>query len=509
MSRISAVVTLMILFSVALYAGGQRDAQATLRVMIVERSEIPKDQGRLNDNPWTEYVQKEMSQLGIDVRFVPMGGSLVRHTVMMATNTAPDVAFTHGRLLFMKFAADGGLHDLGPHIREYGPNIPRVLGESHLTLGQIDGVQYAIPSRRQIDSRYGSFIRKDWLDALGLDEPTTRAELTDVLRAFRDKNPGNVPAAELRPWGWFTDDPGTVFDSDFKLFDVMYSFLEHDLRANMGTVWPVRDGFREFMRWLNGLYREGLIEREFATDSFDIKTRHVVNGSVGFVHAAWSYPYAQNSSSVALNLARNVPGAELVPVDVFEGPDGVHRRLRNLPGQHYVFSPRRSRVPDAAVAYLNWLLTDEIAWNLTFGRTGDQHTIVDGVPVFSDLQYFQDTFGYIDASLRILGDYPFKPEITNSVRRQFRVIDFSGHDDRAMAMARENSFLEPVFQSKMSAMARLGPGLIRICESYWVKLITEANFDAQYDEFISRLYNRGLQQIIDERTAYLDRFGID
>ena len=507
MSRILALVGLLVLVSITLSAGGGSEGQSTLRVMIVERSEIPKDQGRLTDNPWTGYVQREMAKLGVDVRFVAVGGSLVSHTVMMATNSAPDVAFTHGRLLFMKFGADGGLHDLGRHIPEYGPNIPAVLGEEHLRLGQIDGVQYAIPSRREIDARYASFIRKDWLDALGLEEPTNRAELTNALRAFKARNPGGVPAAELRPWGWFTDDPGTVFDSDFKLFDAMYSFLDHDPEANMGSLWPVRDGFREFMRWLNDLYREGLIEREFATDSFEIKTRHVVNGSVGFVHAAWNYPYAQNSSSVALNLARNVPGAELVPIDVFEGPDGVHRKLRYLPTRDYAFSPRRSRVPQAAVAYLNWLLSDDTAWTLTFGQTGDQHTIQDAIPVFADLQRFADTFGYISPSLRILGDYPFGPAITDAVREQFRVIDFRGQDDRALALAWENSFLEPVYQSKMSAMSRLGPGLIRICESYWVKLITEENFDAVFDEFIGKLYDRGMQEIIDERTAYLNRFG--
>ena len=192
MSRLSALLVVFLVLGGVLFGGGQGDGQTTLRVMIVERAEVPQDQGRVNENPWTEYVQSRMAQLGIDVRYVPVGGSLVRHTVMMATNTAPDLAFTHGRLLFMKFAADGGLHDLGVHIPEYGPNIPAVLGEDHLKLGQIDGIQYAIPSRREIDSRYASFIRKDWLDALGLEVPTNRTELTQVLRAFRDQNPGNV-----------------------------------------------------------------------------------------------------------------------------------------------------------------------------------------------------------------------------------------------------------------------------------------------------------------------------
>ncbi|TVQ20293.1 MAG: extracellular solute-binding protein, partial [Spirochaetaceae bacterium] len=494
-----AAIGLLALCTVTVFAGGGSEGQARLRVMVVERAEVPRDQGRLTDNPWTEFVQNEMARLGVDVRYVPKGGSMVNHTVMMATNTAPDLAFTHGRLLFMKFAADGGLHDLGQYIPEYGPNIPAVLGADHLRLGQIDGVQYAIPSRREIDARYASFIRKDWLDALGMDVPTNRDELTAALRAFRDRNPGNVPAAELRPWGWFTDDPGTVFDSDFKLFDAMYSFLDHDPAANMGSLWPVREGFRDFMRWLHGLYQEGLIEREFATDSFEIKTRHVVNGRVGFIHVPWDYLYAQNSSSVALNLARNVPGAEFVPVDVFPGPDGVYRNLRHLPTRFYLFSPRRSRVPEAAVAYMNWMLDRGNAWTLAFGRTGEQHTIQDGVPVFGDLQRFADTFGYIRDSIGILGDFPFGPAITSAVREQFRVIDFGGHDDRARAMTLENSFQEPVFQSRMNAMSRQGPGLIRIAERYWVRMITERDFDAEFDEFIRRMNDRGMPAIIEER----------
>ena len=500
---------LILLLAGAAFAGGDGEGGSSLRVMIVERSEVPRDQGKVDENPWTEYVQQEMAGQGIDVRFVPIGGSLVRHTVMMATNTAPDLAFTHGRLLFMKFAADGGLHDLGPHIQEFGPNIPAVLGADHLSYGQVDGVQYAVPNRRENDARYSSFIRKDWLDAVGLPEPTNKDELTTALRAFRTENPGNVPEEELSPWGWFPQDPGTVYDSDFKLFDVMYSFLDHDLEANMGSLWPVREGFREYMQWMHDLYQEDLIDREFATDDFAIKTRRVINGTVGFVHSNWNYPYRQNSSSVALNLEATVPGAELVPVDVFDGPDGEYRRIRYLPVRNYLFSPRRSRVPEAAVAYMNWLLEDEIGWQLTFGNDGDQHRIVDGLPVIDDLQYFEDSFGYIDESLRILGDYPFAPPIIDHAREQFRVIDFAGNDDRSLAIAESNTFVEPVYQAEMAAMARYGPGLIRICENYWVKMITEEDFDTQYEEFIEKLYDRGMQEILDERAAYLAEYGVE
>lgn len=42
------------------------------------------------------------------------------------------------------------------------------------------------------------FINRTWLDRLGLAVPTTIEELTDVLRAFRDRDPnGNGLADEI------------------------------------------------------------------------------------------------------------------------------------------------------------------------------------------------------------------------------------------------------------------------------------------------------------------------
>jgi len=96
------------LVGLASAGGGGESGLETLRVMIVERESIPDGQGSIKDNPWTAYVREQMAERGVDVRFVSIGGSQVAHTIMMATNTAPDVSFTHGRLLFQKFAADGG-----------------------------------------------------------------------------------------------------------------------------------------------------------------------------------------------------------------------------------------------------------------------------------------------------------------------------------------------------------------------------------------------------------------
>ncbi|OLP42255.1 ABC transporter substrate-binding protein [Rhizobium oryziradicis] len=74
-----------------------------------------------------------------------------------------------------------------------------------------DGKYYAVPMSAQ---SFGLFIRKDWLDKLGLKAPTTWQELHDVAEAFTKKDPdGNgkndtygftMPASTTRGYAsWF------------------------------------------------------------------------------------------------------------------------------------------------------------------------------------------------------------------------------------------------------------------------------------------------------------------
>ena len=146
----------------------------------------------------------------------------------------------------------------------------------------------------------------------------------------------------------------------------------HVLALNMSSVWPLRDGFRDFMRWMNRLYHEGLVEREFATDTFEIKDRKIVNGEVGFFHFDHNRLYGQHPNGMLINLKENVPEAEVVPIEVFDNPVGEYRTLLNNPVRYFVFSPKKSKRPEAVVKYMNWLLSEEVGWTLTFGFEGDR-----------------------------------------------------------------------------------------------------------------------------------------
>ena len=111
----------------------------------------------------------------------------------------------------------------------------------------------------------------------------------------------------------------------------------------------------------------------------------------------------------------------------------------------------------------------------------------------------------ISGYLRILGDYPFSSAIRDTHREQRTIYDFGGADTLAEEIAHRQGFFEPVFREKMPDMMKYGPGLIKICEKYWVKMIVEEDFERVYAEFVDKLEARNIRAISAERLDYYQR----
>ena len=82
--------------------------------------------------------------------------------------------------------ASGMFWDVEPYLEEF-PNLAEI-SEDRLESSRIDGRIYGVPFLKPI-ARYGVLVRKDWLDNLGLDVPSTLEELAAVAQAFTEDDP--------------------------------------------------------------------------------------------------------------------------------------------------------------------------------------------------------------------------------------------------------------------------------------------------------------------------------
>ena len=175
--------------------GDKQFDNVTITVELFDRSNAPEGNTIL-DNKWTKYAQEQMNKVGINLEFiaVPRSDEITKMQTMMASGTAPDITLTYTYSYAEDYYRDGGIWDLSPFIdgEDQAKNLKAYLGEDVIDIGRGQDVLYGIVARRATTANSNLFVRQDWLDALGMDTPTTPDELYDFLEASVKNNPDGL-----------------------------------------------------------------------------------------------------------------------------------------------------------------------------------------------------------------------------------------------------------------------------------------------------------------------------
>lgn len=145
------------------------------------------------NNALTQWIQEQVKELyNINVEYVsvPRSESDDKLNIMMSGGTAPDIVFTYDQTLFYSYANSGALHELTDVYNQYGSNIQKFCAEAQ-DISVMEDKKYAVMKQRGTEEpRHMAYIRKDWLDELGMEMPTTKEELGKYLYAVKEKNLG-------------------------------------------------------------------------------------------------------------------------------------------------------------------------------------------------------------------------------------------------------------------------------------------------------------------------------
>jgi len=354
-----------------------------LTVMVFDRG---TDGGRTlaHNNEWTRWIQQKVrADLGIEVTFIPVGRWSEEQDIvnLMASRSAPDLCYTYNLGMISHFRDQGGVMDLSPYIDSYLPDLRRLLGDDpgfpgkQLIVRDVDPRTqriFSVPSYRVAIAMRNIFIRKDWLDTLGMPVPTNYNQLVIALRAFRDRDPGGVGRNRVVPFG-------VNADARWGLADPIHHFLSPrtDRDRWVFTVADrqiMMDGYKRGVQEMNRWYNEGLIFRDFplmrTADDF---YNQIKSGVVGAFCQNWDFPY-RTDINILEDLRKVVPNADYVPIAVTN-----NREVMDKPGLR-IFVPSFSPNKDSALRYLNWLAKEENYRFLQLGREGVNHRMVNGIP---------------------------------------------------------------------------------------------------------------------------------
>lgn len=479
----------------------------TLTVMVWDRGTAAPGTTQEN-NALVDWIKEQvLENCNVDVNFmsVPRSDSDGKLNVMMAGGSAPDIVFTYDQSIYTNYAANGGLADLTEAYAVYGTQIQEVSGDIQY-MGKYEESQYAIMKQRSGSiGRHITYIRTDWLKTLGMDIPTTKEELFDVLYAFKDQNPGNV--SNVIPWamGGSTDSGryylnfvGSYVDPQAEREAYIYS-EEYKIFA---------DGAIDGILKLNELYNDGIISQDFITDTSNDMFKQDVNiGNAGFFLADTTNPgYGANEV-----LQTNVEGGEFTPITCLELSDGSYCTPAEPLYGMFVMVPKTSENKvNAAVKYLNWLVNPEVAENIAYSPAHE--TSENGIPIWLTQEELAE-HGYPGNApdYNIMNNkYEYATSKDSNVASLLENDKWGGtqefYENAYDVFYEDGHYLFPTFPAIIDAETQYGANIKTLAVEYVYKLIccSPDQFGslqaAEYDKLVAA----GLEKILEERTEYYD-----
>ncbi|AUH32547.1 extracellular solute-binding protein [Paracoccus tegillarcae] len=283
-----------------------------------------------------------------------------------------------------QYGPEGAFVPLNELVAEHAPHI-QAFWDAHpelqAAISAADGNYYYIPYLPDGEFGRAWYIRQDWLDKLGLEQPQNVDELYEVLTAFRNDDPnGNGRKDEIPYFARDWEEVNrllTLWDARSSGSDTYHDFYVNDEGK---LVHPYaqdayRDGIANIAKW----YAEGLIDPEIFTRGSSSRDFLLSENLGGMTH-----DWFASTSGYNLALKDTVEGFNFVP---FLPPASVsgkrieeHRRIPIKPDGWAI--SYMNEHPVETIRYFDFWFTPEGRNLSNFGVEGKTWDMVDGEPTF-------------------------------------------------------------------------------------------------------------------------------
>lgn len=311
------------------------------------------------------YFKDLKEMMNIDVKYkwtVPSSQFEQKFSLAMASGDLPDILELDPKN-FEKLKKQDMLADLSDAYEQYASPILKKYMESDggfaMETYNSDGKQLAIPAFEDpFLSTQLLWIRKDWLNNLNLQAPTTIDELEKVAEAFvkndPDKNSKNDTYGislqkTLFFWGFDVRGLFNGFGAYPSIGDAQTAWLKNgEDKLIPGLIQPeVKTALSKLQSW----YQNGILDKEFALKDENKAVEDLTSGKVGISYGEWWYP----NWPLNLNID-NDPKAEWIAVQI-PGLDGPAKSLVPKIRAGKVFAVnKKSKNPEAAIKMINFYI---------------------------------------------------------------------------------------------------------------------------------------------------------
>jgi putative aldouronate transport system substrate-binding protein len=435
-----------------------------------------------SDNETLKIIE-EYTGTKLDITWVPnsayndkinatIAGGGLPQIMMIQSNKSPSI---------INSTRSGMFWEIGPLLKDY-PNLSK-LNPLVLDNISIDGKVYGIYRSRPV-AREGIILRKDWLDGLGLSEPTTIDEFYNVIKAFATQDPDKNGKDDT--FGMYEGRGLNGFQSMLAWYGGpnLYGIQDEQVIPDFMT-----KEYVDVLKLYKRLYDEKLINQDFAVAPGTKRQETMNQGKAGLIIGA-----LDDVNSGFNDLVKVDPNAELDVVSRISGPQGERQMLFN--GGYngvYMFPKTSVKSEEDLKNILSFLdkLADEKMQNLfEWGIEGKHFMLENGVPKRSDAKAYETDISsinqirYDDSGLVIPGE---DAPIVKKYKQIFK-------DNVEIVVA------NPAESFESATLAERGSEIIKVVQDARVKFIMGNIDEAGWNEAVEQWRKSGGDQVIKEYT---------
>lgn len=390
------------------------------------------------------------------------------------------------------------------------PNIVAAVGEERFADWKAaDGHFYTIPTIVNVPGSQSTAVRKDWLDKLNMDVPTTWEQWKAYWYGVRDN--------DMNGNGDTTDEIPIVLEMGQNGERSLHALLNaFGIKASSDAQFCVLDDgtytmvyehprYREFITEMQQLYADKIIDQEFAT-RYQADMYNTMSGNLAGTVFTWAEQCAVHSETLIANGVEDGLYLTCAPITGPYGDQYIQKR-QGITGNWCITAKAEAdgKVEDI-LKFWNWMFSDEGVMLYNYGIEGYTYTMVDGKAVINPEI---TAAGFND--YRTLG-MEFEPVGGNWQNDAFMQCVFSGKTVDELTVPRKSFYdglnehgvndgkyyaMPPTLETEAYVEYRaelITSGVCALRDQCVAGQLSVDDFFAKYEE----LKARGLQDILDE-----------
>ena len=339
----------------------------------INNSNMPEND-TYTDNAYTRYIKSVINVQNVDAFEANDSQYDTNVSMAISMGSLPDIMVVSSQDEVEQLVGAGLIEDLTESYNNCISDRIRKMyesyGDSLKDMVTYDGKIMALPETNITDGPNLVWLRKDWMDKLGLSEPHTIDDVVNIVKHFISEDPGNNgedASGKPNTVGLAVDTDVTGecgYSSEF-LLDIIFAcfgaypkqwIMNDDGEIVYGSV---TDEAKEALSYINSLYNQGVIDNDFLLRTSTNICELIENGLCGSFFGPWWAPNNPLANAVSRN-----PDANWQPYLIATDSDGTTSYHSQNPCYKYVVVRKGYEHPEIAAKMIS-VMFDKVRFDCT------------------------------------------------------------------------------------------------------------------------------------------------